>query len=227
MSKAQKVVSNRQERHLKVVPESAGNEKMPVIASQGSKTNPLWFTADSASLYCQNLIATGVGASGAVFWDGNLNRCYFTDSKLGGYTITGVTTPPHHASATFDSYVVQVCPPQEVIESSVTDTISDMGLSELLEECKTHLNLMFPSNPIKVRLKHDPDEPGSEVVQISVLVNEKDSAKAIESLRSFDEDWWLDNYHRGKGLLSVTLDFECDSDGGILNVWDSCWIDWT
>lgn len=79
------------------------------------------------------------------------------------------------------------------------------ALSSLLIELAVVASVYLPQAALELGVVTDPEEGGRELVLF--LVTSQDPAEALAQLDRFDEEWWLDNRGRGRGEISVSLDY--------------------
>jgi hypothetical protein len=64
----------------------------------------------------------------------------------------------------------------------------------------------FPGTDLRLEVATDPEVAG--VTHLVLSINQDGSVdRALNRLRRFDDDWWLDQIHRARGKLVITLAF--------------------
>jgi hypothetical protein len=80
-------------------------------------------------------------------------------------------------------------------------------LVDLLRETSLELDKPFPGTERTLALSVDPENEGDARLLVSILVDMA-PFEAGERLEQFDEEWWLDNMHRARGLVCINLSFQ-------------------
>ena len=79
-------------------------------------------------------------------------------------------------------------------------------LAPLLVDAEQAVRRHFPEAGLRLEVATDPEVAGATHLVLSI--NQGGSVdRALNRLRRFDDDWWLDQIHRAQGKLVITLAF--------------------
>ena len=79
-------------------------------------------------------------------------------------------------------------------------------LAPLLVDAKQAARRYFPAAGLRLEVATDPEIAGATHLVLSIT-QDGSVDRALNRLRCFDEDWWLDQIHRAQGKLVITLAF--------------------
>jgi len=79
-------------------------------------------------------------------------------------------------------------------------------LAPLLVDAEEVAHRHFPEAGLRLELAIDPEVVGATHLVLSIT-QDGSVDRALNRLRRFDDDWWLDQIHRAQGKLVITLAF--------------------
>ncbi len=79
-------------------------------------------------------------------------------------------------------------------------------LVSLLLEVYTNIEEFFPLSLVYLTVATDPEEFGADQL-IAFIATDLDPDAALDALRAFDKNWWLNSLNRAQGKLCITLEF--------------------
>ena len=87
---------------------------------------------------------------------------------------------------------------------------SNEHLRDLLIEARSVIRRFFPESDVRLELVQDYE--GSEDKKLVAYIETTlEPEEAIECLRRFDDDWWLDQLAKSKGLLCIDVGYDVNA----------------
>jgi hypothetical protein len=83
----------------------------------------------------------------------------------------------------------------------------ETGLADLVSEAADQLVDFIPDARLRLELLKDPDYGEGEQLFLEVATGLEDG-EARETLRRFDQEWWVHHVQRARGLLCIDLSDE-------------------
>ncbi len=80
-------------------------------------------------------------------------------------------------------------------------------LATLVNEAADQLVKLIPDARLNLELLTDPDYGEGEQLFLGISTSLND-AQALQALRRFDRDWWVQHARRARGLLCIDLSDE-------------------
>lgn len=80
------------------------------------------------------------------------------------------------------------------------------GMIPYLNEIRKKIAEYFPDSHVRLELSYDPERESIHAPEFVVsILTDSDVAKAMDTLRRFDYEWWLESSTREKSDLCVSL----------------------